>query len=253
VQLRSATRLVTVLALAATARPAPGQVIRSYEALDQAAGEGWYTTLGLSVALSGGNVEFVEIDGSGAVGYRGERHFVRFYPAYRVRSQGGERIDDERALHLRHSYTFGERLRSFAFVQYQSDLALALEQRVLVGGGMRTRVVTLTGGGIDVGLGVMQEFERVTGEASRSDLRGANLIVANGKAGTVDLNFTGFYQPLLEGWSDVRLAGSGTAAVPLGATLALTVAARWRKDTDPPPGVQEEDYGLTVGLRFGVN
>jgi hypothetical protein len=239
--------------LAAVGPTAAGaQVIRSYEALDRAAGEGWYTTLGLSLALSGGNVDFVEVDASGAVGYREERHFVRFYPAYRVRSREAERIDDERALHLRHSYRFTGRLQSFAFVQYQSDLALELERRVLLGGGLRSRVVPLKGGGIDLGLGVMQEFERVTGEGSRSDLRGANLLVANGTAGLVDLNFTGFYQPRLDRWSDVRLAASGTAAVPLGATLALTVAARWRKDTDPPPGVQEEDYRLTVGLRFSV-
>ena len=50
----------------------------------------------------------------------------------------------------------------------------------------------------------------------------------------------------------MRLSGSGTAAVPLGSALALTVAARWRRDTDPPPGVLEEDYGLTVGLRLSV-
>lgn len=247
---------LTLLALGAGSAPCAvplhAQVIRSYEALDQAAGEGWYTTLALSMALSGGNVEYTEFDASGALGYRGVRHFVRFYPTFRIRSQQGSRIDDERAFHLRHSYAFTERLRSFAFVQHQSDLALSLDRRVLVGGGMRGRVVPLSGGGVDVGLGVMWESERVTGEAVRTDVRGANLLVANGKAGTVDLNFTGFYQPLLSDWSDVRLAGSGTAAVPLGSALALTVAVRWRRDTDPPPGVQREDYGFTVGLRFGV-
>lgn len=244
------------LALAAlalpTSTPAVAQVIRSYEALDRAAGEGWYTTVGLSLALSGGNVEFTEVDASGAVGFRGERHFVRLYPAWRVRSQEGRRIDDERAVHLRHSYTFTEALRSFAFVQYQSDLALALERRVLVGGGLRTRLVALEGGGVEVGLGAMWESERVSGEGERIDVRGANLLVANGKAGSVELNFTGFHQPLLDDWSDVRLAASGTAAVPLGSALALTLAARWRKDTDPPQGVAREDYGLTVGLRFSV-
>lgn len=241
--------LIPVLA----AQPADSQVIRSYEALDQAAGERWYTTLGLSLDASGGNVEYTEVDFSGALGFRGETNFVRFYPAYRVRSQDGDRQEDEKSLHLRHSYTFSPRLRSFAFVQYQSDLALALDRRFLVGGGMRKRVVELEGGGVDVGLGVMWESERVTGQATETDYRGANLVVASGKAGNVDLNFTGFYQPRLTNWRDVRLAGSGTAAVPLGSRLALTVAARWRKDTDPPAGVLQEDYGITVGLRFSVD
>lgn len=232
---------------------ARGQVIRSYEALDQAAGQGYYTTLGLSLDASGGNVEYTEFDFSGALGYRGETHFLRLYPAYRVRSQNGERAEDEKSLHLRHSYRFSSRLQSFAFTQYQSDLALQLDRRFLVGGGMRRRVVELSGGGIDVGLGVMWEAERVTGQETENDWRGANLVVASGRAGTVDLNFTGFYQPRLTNWRDVRLASSGSAAVPLGSAWALTVSARWRLDTDPPPTVLREDYGVTVGLRFSVD
>jgi len=233
--------------------PLQAQVIRSYEALDQAAGEAWYTTLGFSLDASGGNVSYTEFDFSGAVGFRGEEHFVRLYPAYRVRSQDDARQEDEKSLHLRHSYIFSDALRSFSFVQYQSDLALQLDRRILVGGGLRTRVAELDGGGLDVGLGVMWEAERVVGQQNETDIRGANLVVASGKAGSVDLNFTGFYQPRLDNWRDVRLAGSGTAAVPLGSRLALTVAARWRRDTDPPPGVLEEDYGITVGLRFSVD
>lgn len=244
---------ILALTTLAWGRPACGQVIRSYEALDQGAGEAWYTTLGFSLDASGGNVDYTEFDFSGAVGFRGEKNFVRFYPAYRIRSQDGSRQEDEKSLHLRHSYTFNPAFRSFAFVQYQSDLALELDRRFLVGSGMRTRVVALEGGGVDVGLGVMWESERVVGQEVETDWRGANLVVASGKAGEVDLNFTGFYQPRLNNWRDVRLAGSGTAAVPLSSRLALTVAARWRKDTDPPPGVLEEDYGITVGLRFSVD
>lgn len=244
---------VAVVAALAWGTALHGQVIRSYEALDQAAGEAWYTTLGFSLDASGGNVDYTELDVSGAVGYRGERNFVRLYPAYRVRSQDGARQEDEKSLHLRYSHLFSEVLRSFTFVQYQSDLALELDRRLLVGGGMRRRVVELEGGGVDVGLGVMWESERVVDRDTENDWRGANLLVVSGRAGDVDLNFTGFYQPRLDNWADVRLAGSGTAAVPLGSRLALTVAARWRKDTDPPAGVLEEDYGVTVGLRFSVD
>lgn len=251
-----ANRLLLALAtllLISGAGPAAGQVIRSYEALDQAAGEGLYTTLGLSLDASGGNVRYTDVDFSAAAGYRGEKNFIRLYPAYRVRSQEGVRQQDVRSLHLRHSYFFSEGLRSFAFAQYQSDLALELDSRVLVGGGMRKRLVELTEGGVELGLGVMWEAERVTGETTETDVRGANLLVINGRSGSVDLNFTGFYQPRLDNFRDVRLAGSGTAAVPLSTSLSLTVSVRWLLDTDPPPTVQREDYGVSVGLRYAID
>jgi hypothetical protein len=118
---------------------------------------------------------------------------------------------------------------------------------------MRKRLVELTEGGVELGLGVMWEAEQVTGEDLETDVRGANLLVVNGRSGSVDLNFTGFYQPRLDNFRDVRLSGSGTAAVPLSSNLALTVSVRWLLDTDPPPTVQREDYGMTVGIRYRID
>jgi len=244
--------LMTVC-VASTPDSAHGQVIRSYEALDREAGEGWYATLGLALDASGGNVEYAEADISGAWGYKGDRHFVRLYPSLRLRREDGDTREEERSAHLRHSYRFTERLRSYSFLQYQTDAALDLERRVLVGGGMRTRVVELDDGGIDVGLGVMWESERTPVEGEVTDVRGANLVVANGSAGAVDLNFAGFFQPVLSDWADHRVAASGTAAVPLGAGWSLTVSARWRRDSRPPVEIGRDDYGMTVGLRFSID
>ncbi len=244
--------LVTVCVATAPA-PATAQVIRSYEALDREAGEGWYATLGLAFDASGGNVEYAEADISGAGGFRGDRHFIRFYPSLRLRREDGDTREEERSAHLRHSYRFTERLRSYSFLQYQTDAALDLDRRMLVGGGLRTRVVELEGGGVDVGLGLMWESERTPVEGEVTDVRGANLLVANGSAGAVDLNFAGFFQPVLSDWADHRVAASGTAAVPLGAGWSLTVSARWRRDSRPPVDVERDDYGMTVGLRFSVD
>lgn len=245
--------LVVALGHGVASVPIAAQVIRSYEALDREAGERFYATLGLSLDASGGNVEYAEFEFSGATGYRGERHFLRLYPSLRFRRDDGETLEEERSAHLRHSYAFTERLRSFAFVQYQSDVALDLERRFLIGGGLRRRLVGLEGGGVDLGLGVMWEEERTTTEPEAEDFRGANLLVANGTAGAVDVNFTGFFQPRLDDWADHRVAASGTAAVPLGEVWTLTVSARWRRDSRPPPEVERDDYGIVVGLRFSID
>jgi hypothetical protein len=236
-----------------SAEPLAAQVIRSYEAMDRDAGERYYATLGVSLDASGGNVEYTEFEFSGATGFRGERHFVRIYPAVRFRRNDGVTLEEDRSAHLRHSYRFGDRLQSYSFVQYQSDAALDLERRFLVGGGLRQRLITLADGGVDLGLGVMWEEERTTTEPEVQDFRGANMLVANGSAGAVDVNFPGFFQPRLDDWGDHRVAASGTAAVPLGSAWRLTVSARWRRDSRPPPTVERDDYGLVVGLRFSID
>lgn len=248
--LPSLARCTLFLALAATA--AEGQVIRSYESLDRSAGEGWYGTAALGFDGSVGNTEKAEFDVHGAVGHRGDRHWIRLYPSYLVTRAGGATTEHERALHLRHSYRFSDRVSSYAFVQIQADEALALDRRLLVGGGMRRRVMALEGGGVDVGIGAMWEEERTSDGSVDRSVRGANLVSVLGSAGIVELTLTGFFQPVLDAWGDHRLALAGSAAVPLGERWAFEVAVRWRRDSRPPPEVEKDDAGLSVGVRFAV-
>ena len=233
--------------------PVNAQVIRSYESLDRDVGEEGYVTLGFTFDAKSGNTEYTDLDLAGALGYRGERHWIRLYPSYDIRRSGGDTKEHARSVHLRHSFFFTPRTRSFAFVQLQADESLDVTRRFLVGGGLRRSLVLLEGGnGIDLGLGVMHESERIETGEEESVMRGTNVLVVNGTAGPVALTFTGFFQPLLVDWGDHRVSASGSAAVPLGGGWALTVAFLWRRDSRPPAAVEKNDAGLTVGLRFAV-
>ena len=71
---------------------AAAQVIQSYESLDRSAGEDYYATMEFSVDGAIGNSDYIDSDFSGAFGHRGDSHWVRFYPAYRLkRFKGRER------------------------------------------------------------------------------------------------------------------------------------------------------------------
>ena len=242
-----------LLLLAWTAAPVHAQVIRSYESLDRAAGEAGYATLAFGFDGSLGNTEKAEFDLSGAVGYRGDRHWLRLYPSYLITRVGGETTEHERAIHLRHSYRLSGALSTYAFVQLQADESLDLDRRLLVGGGVRRRLLVLEGGGLDVGVGAMWEEERITGGLRERTLRGANLMSVTGSAGVVALTLTGFYQQAMDDWGDYRVAFSGSAAVPLGAGWAMDMSMRWRRDTRPPVEVERDDAGISIGLRFAVN
>ena len=248
--------LAVLIAVAAAGHPTTGgaQVIQSYEGLDRSAGEGWYATVALALDVSAGNSEYVDLDASGAFGHLGAKNWIRLYPGYRVKRSGSASVVDERTAHLRHSWLFTDRTRSYAFVQLQADRALELERRVLVGGGLRHRILLIgEDGGLDLGLGVMWEEEKLSTGMHDDLFRGANLVAASGRAGSVDLTLTGYFQPALGNWADHRIAANGSAAVPLGDAWALTVSARFRRDSRPPTEVEEDDAGLSVGLRFSVN
>lgn len=229
-----------------------GQVIRNYENLDQRSGDDTYATVSLAVDGNTGNANYVDVDVAGALGFRGERHWLRLYPTYRLRRSGDRNTINEWAGHLRHSYVFSPALRSYAFLQVQSDQALDLDLRLLMGGGLRRTVLELGEGGVDVGVGAMLERERTADGSETSDVRGANLLAARGRAGPVNLTATGFFQPLLDAWADHRVALTGTMGVPLSRRLQVDVTFHWRRDTRPPPGIVVDDAGMKVGFTFST-
>lgn len=248
------TLTLAALCLLPFARHLEAQVIRSYESLDRDAGEAWYLTLGLGVDGQAGNTEQVEVDFSAAVGFRGERHWIRLYPAYTYTRTNGETSDFERAAHLRHNYFLTDRTRTFAFMQLQADRSLDLDRRFLVGGGLRRRLVQAgQEQGLDLGAGLMWEEESIVGGIREEQLRVTSMLVASLAAGAVRVTLSGFFQPKVDEWGDHRVSSSAAAAVPIAAGWDLSLGLDWRRDSRPPADVEADDLDFTIGVRFALN
>jgi len=239
----------TTLALASVGRAQ----VRSYEGLDRSAGEQGYMTAVVAFDGAIGNADYVDTDLSGALGYRGESHWVRVYPAFRTRQSSGDRVVDTRSVHLRHSLFLTERSRTFSFVQWQKEKAIELDRRLLVGGGLRYQVASLGAGGVDLGVGLMLEEELRTGADARTDVRGANFVSVYGDAGTVKLSGTTYFQPIMSDWSEHRLLLTMSAVVPLVKYLSLDLSGSWRREVPSPREVEANDASLRVGLRVDLN
>ena len=239
---------VTILLFA----PSPGttQVIRSYESLDRSAGNDYYATVVFGVDGAIGNSEFVDADFSGAIGYRGDSQWVRFYPAYRLKRSKGENVVHDRSAHIRHSFLFTERSRTFAFVQVQADESIELKRRLLIGGGVRYQVFRFDSGGLDVGAGLMLDEERRVNATEGSDMRGANLLSIYGEVGVVKLSGATYFQPVVSDWGDQRILMQLSGTVPLGTHVGIELSGYWRRDSKPPNGVKRHDAGIEVGFRL---
>ena len=80
------------------------QMIRSYESLDLRAGDRYYASAQFLFDGAVGNSDYSDTVLSGAVGYQGDLHWVRFYPTYRLKRSSGENVVHNRAVHFRHSF-----------------------------------------------------------------------------------------------------------------------------------------------------
>ena len=236
-------------------RPLSGraQVVRSYESYDRTAGDDYYATAVIDVEGAIGNSEFVDANFSGAFGYSADSQWVRFYPAYRLKRSSGENVLHDRSAHLRDSWLFSERARTFAFVQLQAEEEIELERRLLIGGGIRYQLFSFASGGMDLGVGLMLDEERRTNTAVRSDVRGANLLSIYGDAGVVKLASTIYFQPVGSDWTDHRTLVLLSGIVPLVDHFSIDLSGYWRRDSKPPARIKKHDAGILVGFRLDID
>ena len=174
--------------------------------------------------------------------------------------QEGKDILNNRYLHIRYNYRFSETLRTFHFFQLQANENLFLEQRWLLGTGLRVRLLGGEGSRLEMGSGLMWEAERLNegklqeGEDPDSEtVRMANLLVGSGPIGEDNRWVTVvYYQPNVKEFGDYRLSGEVGLKVKVIAALDLDVALTWRHDSRAPVGLEEDDVGLKTGFTYHI-
>jgi hypothetical protein len=253
-------RYWTLFLLLAFPAAGNGQAILNVERLRNEESAGLTGRLSSSVSLKTGNTEIVQIGGSLGLGFLAGNHWVRGFAGLDRLKKGSQEILDNKYFHLRYNYLLREHLRTFHFLQLQTNQNLFLKRRLLLGSGLRYRLAGGGETGLDVGGGVMLETERLDqerlgpGEASNTEtLRMANLLVGSGPIGDGS-KWTAvvYYQPALDGFEDYRLLGEAGLSVNIINSLDLTVDLTWRHDSRTPAGLKEDDLGLKTGISLEI-
>ena len=251
-----------LLALLLLALPpsASGQAILNVERLQGEQVEGIHGDFAGRLRMASGNTEFLQVGGDLGVGRLSTRHWVRVYAGAEHLDQRGKGILDNRYLHLRYSFRFSERLRTFHFFQLQTNENLFLDQRRLWGSGLRARILEGSGSRLELGSGLMLESERLNPaklgpdeKAETTVVRMSNLAVGSGAFGEGSRWVTVvYYQPSVEGFRDYRLSAEAGLEVDLVSSLRLDVSLTWRHDSRAPAQLQEDDVALTTGFRYRI-
>ena len=238
--------------------PVGAQAILNVERLSSGTSEGRHHAVNGRLSLARGNTDIFQLGLNLGLGFRGTTHWVRVLSGLEYLDQSNKRLLDNRYLHLRYNRFFSERVRSFHFLQIQTNRNLLLESRSLVGSGLRGSVFKKDRGFLDVGLGAMYEVEDLRrsalteGEPARTrTTRLSNLVVGSWVPGERSrLTAVVYHQPALGAFSDYRLLGEMSLAVSLSIRAELEVSLDWRHDSRAPGSLNQDDVGLKTGFTY---
>ena len=145
----------------------------------------------------------------------------------------------------------------FMFAQTSQNNVLLLNQRNLIGVGVKRRVVQSETFFLDASLGAFAERETYTEESEElpKDLVRSSLILSFGwdVSETLSLRTTTFVQSSYEDVSDSRVFLECGLNVALSDQVAFEWSSGLRWDGQPHGGLGQWDLGNTVGLRLGLN
>lgn len=244
-----------VTAWIAWAAPSGAQTILNIERLQPGDVELWHWGIEGALSVSEGNTDYVDVLAGVVLGYRWPSDWLRVFAGMDYRSETGEGLEDDRYLHVRYNHWYGSRWQSFHFLQLQASHASLLQQRLLVGSGVRRRLMD-TATTFDVGTGAMFEREELDGERVVGDhpvdsrvWRMANLVVVTRRlTETVRLIGVAYVQPDLTDVGDLRTLSDLSLLVALSRNVDLALRGEWRYDSRPPTDVVRNDFLLRTGV-----
>lgn len=156
--------------------------------------------------------------------------------------------------HLRYAWDINDILALEAFEQYQVDVPLRIEQRILSGLGLRAKLKKQEGRAIYFGSAVMYEYDVERGTDNiNTDFRMSNYLTTSMKSNS-GFRMTGvvYYQPRLNYWADFRLSGQLQLAFTLFKNLDFASTASLNYDAFPVQGfnIPNLTYKLVNGVVY---
>lgn len=214
-------------------------------------------TAGAEFSARTGNVSLVLLDLNGRVDYGRRRWATFLVGSNEFGWQGGKRFSNQGLLHLRFGYHFTSVVTGETFAQTDYDKSRLLTFRFVTGAGPRFTLARSDGWRLAIGTAYMFEHEQydlpLTAVHPRriDDSRWSNYLALSygeGDGGRVALALTGYAQPQITDFANVRILGDLTFAVRIVHAVSLTVSSNLRYDSRPPDGIESLDTATKTGV-----
>lgn len=234
------------------AGPASARIVNTLRGFDDKE-RGWSGAVEGAASSGMGNSEYFQTEIAAAIQFQDDTHRWRLLGRNMRLTTSGKKAAEDRMAHLRHNYRVLPWLSSVAFVQGQYSPFRRIETRVLVGAGGRFDVVRHEKWNVALGATLMREDEELTGRTDgfTADCRFSffTSVVRDVSEG-VDIDVTGFYQPLPGDFSDARAFAAVNLRFEITENLYSLFNYGLEYDSRPPADVKKSDQTLRYGFGY---
>ncbi|MAY80109.1 MAG: hypothetical protein CL930_04905 [Deltaproteobacteria bacterium] len=235
--------------------------------------DGLSGSVGLSTALSTGNVQFADFTGTAHMEFKKDKDLLFWimngrFAAKRTQSDLLEEpsisLWDEEAhfsnlmlQHIRYNRAINDKFWWELYAQYEYNEFLLLDRRVLGGSGPRLALLDAPKGGMWAGTSAMLESERLNPEgiapsqsAEYIDVRWSTYITGTlTPSDTTTWVTTIYIQPRIQDFADYRFSAETGLNLKVNKKLSFSLDAKLRHDETPPVTPDGSAEVLTTDMR----
>ena len=204
-----------------------------------------------------GNTDFQLISLGSSLNYNWGNDYTFIVADVGYGWENGNAFADQALAHLRHVITTGDLLQIELFTQFDNNKKRLLEARVLLGGGLRFRILNTEHFVFRLGTAYMFENERYDLPSNSvhpnttSLNRFSSYVTFRYKLNKL-LSFisTTYYQPNITDFIDYKLFSENVLIIDTGEILDLFLRFNLRFDSRPPDTVKDFDTFSRIGFSF---
>ena len=254
----SSTPFICVIVFLIVCLPLAAQVnIFTSETVKQMQLEpGWYNRINLDLAYHAGNTTLLTLRTRFRTDYLAKTYHGFIFGSLQQERRSGTFLTNKGMAHGRIIRKFTQHLLIESFIQKQFNESILLNDRNLVGGGVRFAThPPKSRFNLYLGIGAMWEHERINdaeiGEITTRIIRSTNYINWTGRLDErITTSATGYYQIHVKRVQDYRILFQGSITFRVTTKLAFPIRLNFRYDSEPPTGIQKHDVEIFNGLSY---
>lgn len=223
---------------------------------------GFVSSSRISGNVSAGNTSIYEVNANKRIDYVWHRNRSFAVIDYRYGYKNNEPYKNSAFIAIRNTYDISSIVSVEAFAQQQWDEFIRLQDRKLIGSGLRLLPVNVKNeeNGLEfstyVGIGAMYEREVFSATSAHPSfttnfLRSTNyLSLQFGKPNSFHLSAVQYVQIAASRNEDFRYIADASMNIQVVENTSLVLSLRYRFDNQPPPGIRPFDLSYTTGFSY---
>ncbi|MFQ5445343.1 MAG: DUF481 domain-containing protein [Saprospiraceae bacterium] len=212
----------------------------------------WYGYVRLGANISKVQDQILQLNSSAHVQYKSDPHLILLLLDGKFLRAGGQDFNNAGFAHMRYNYDITPPLVLEVFMQSQFNKLLLIARRDLAGAGLRYRAFKSKDGKnrIYVAAAYMYEHDFFTEENGSANWHriSSYLSFTLRPWSGVKWVTTTYFQPQIDGWSNLRLSLQSRLDLPLSKQLSFTTDFSFSLDHSLPNDAPREVYAWMNGL-----